>query len=414
MKHSQLDVVDINRIIFISNEKQPSLFKQLCIYLGQLLYYTFLIRFKYKKTSANYKGIVFLGVSVNNQRSLDPIIEHLQQGEYLYLKNHKTDVHKRRAIWLSLPYLPALVRTYKNADPATKKVVLKYFTRLWITYGYYQIAKEYLEHYKVKTLILSSDQGEFHRCLLLRAKELGIKSIYVQHASVAKGFPKLITSYSFLDGQESLEKYLFAGQPEGEVYLSGGVRFDPIFQKYKLKNVESVGTIGIAINMLDAFEKVKKLCINLLAQGFKLVLRPHPRYGTLDTVWLAEKGIAFSNPKTESSFDFINKIDLMVSNESAIHLDAAMMRCPTIVYNFSPNPVLDYYSYLKMGLTQIAHDEQQLITMLREPKSLLPTATTLQYYNASCGTKMEGHLGDAIATFIYAIVSNKIPTFDLT
>ena len=305
-----------------------------------------------------------------------------------------------------------MIRTYKKSDVKTKKVIKKFFTRLWITYGYYQLAKEYLQHYQVKVLVLSSDQGEFHRCLLINAKEMGIKTIYVQHASVAKGFPKLISSYSFLDGKESLEKYLFADQPEGEVFLSGGVRFDPIFQHYKTKHTEQVKTIGIAINMLDNFERVKSLCEGLLSHGYHLILRPHPRYGVLDTHWLSSRGIGFSDPKAESSFDFIDKVDLMVSNESSIHLDAAMMRCPTIVYNFSNNPVLDYYSYIKKGLTTLAENEQHLLEMLEHPKELRPSIEILQYYNASCGTRLEGQLGRMIAAFIYAIISDDIPSFD--
>ena len=152
--------------------------------------------------------------------------------------------------------------------------------------------------------------------------------------------------------------------------------------------------------MLDDFQKVKNLCVNLLNQGFKLILRPHPRYGTLDTAWLTEKGIAFSDPKLENSFDFINKIDLMISNESAIHLDSALMRCPSIVYNFSNNPILDYYSYIKSELVKVAKDELQLLEMIAAPKALLPTEKTLQFYNASCGTASEGTLGKSIATFI--------------
>lgn len=403
MKYDQLDVVDINRIIFISNEKQPSLFKQLCIHLGQLFYYTFIIHFKFKPLPSKYKGILFFGVSINNQRSLNPIAERLSPEEYLYLKSHNKDVNKRRALWLSLPYLRPLLKIYRKSDDKTKKIVKKYFTRLWITYGYYQLAQEYLQHYQVKVLVLSSDQGEFHRCLLMNAKEMGVKSIYVQHASVAKGFPKLISSYSFLDGQESLEKYLYAGQPEGEVFLSGGVRFDPIFQQYPTKHTEKVETIGIAINMLDDFEEVKKLCTELLKHNYQLALRPHPRYGSLDAAWLAENGIAYSDPKAETSFDFISKIDLMISNESSIHLDAAMMRCPTVVYNFSTHPVLDYYSYIKKGLTTLAEDPQQLLQRIENPKELLPSIEKLQYYNASIGTSTESSVGQTIADFIHQL-----------
>ena len=111
MKHSQLDVLDINSIVYLINEKQPSLFKQLCIFFGQLFYYTFVIHFKFKTLPSNYKGILFLGVSLNNQRSLDPIAEHLDKEEYLYIRNHQKDIHKRRALWLSLHYLPDLLRT---------------------------------------------------------------------------------------------------------------------------------------------------------------------------------------------------------------------------------------------------------------------------------------------------------------
>lgn len=414
MKYSDLDVVEINDVTFVSNDKHPSLFMQILIFIGQLIFYTIIVHFRYKPLPSQYKGIVFLGVSLNNQRSLNPIADHLDKDEFIYLKDHKTDINKRRAFWLSVPYLPSLIRKYKASDNKTKSVIKNFFTRLWSTYGYYQLAEEYLEHYQVKVLVVSSDHGEFHRCLLIRAKEMGIKTIYVQHASIAKGFPRLIASYSFLDGKESLEKYLYSGQPEGQVYLSGGVRFDPIFKEYKLKNVEKVSAIGIAINMLDNFDKVKSLCDVLLGQGYQLLLRPHPRYGGLDTNWLSEKGIDFSNPKMESSFDFISKIDLMISNESSIHLDSALMHCPSVVYNFSNNPILDFYSYIKSGLTQIAHDEQQLITMLSTPKSLLPSATTLQYFNASCGTKLEGQLGKMIATFIYAIASNQDPALDDT
>lgn len=407
MKYSHLDVVGINEVTLVSNDKQPKLLMQLCIFVGQLLYYTFIKHFRYKKLPEHYKGIVFLGVSLNNQRSLDPIADHLNDDEYIYLKDHKSDINKRRAMWRCIPYLPALLKTYRKSDTATKKAIKKYFTRMWVTYGYYQLALEYLHYYQVKTLVVSSDHGEFHRCLMLRANDLGIKTIYVQHASVAKGFPKLIASYSFLDGRESFDKYLFSGIPEGDVYLSGGVRFDPSFNKYPRRDIKSVTTIGIAINMLDDFEKIKTLCIFLLEQGYRLILRPHPRYGALDTTWLSDNGIGYSDPKKETSFDFISKIDLMVSNESSIHLDSAMMRCPSIAYNFSNNPILDFYSYIKTGLIKVADSESELIHWIQHPNEALPNFQTLQFFNASCGTQFEGTLGQSLAKFILDIAQTE-------
>ena len=318
MKYSKLDVLEINRISQIVKEKQPSLFKQICIFIGQLFYYTFVVHFKYKSLPINYKGLLFFGVSLNNRRSLEPIIDKVEKDTYLYLNNHVTDVHKRRAWWHSIPYLPTLINLYKNSDKENKALILKYFTRLWTTYGLYEIAGEMLDKYNVKVLVLANDHNDINRCLIFNALERGIKTVYVQHASVKKGFPRLDFAYSFLDGRESLEKYVYAGKPAGEVYLSGGVRFDFLYDKIVKRNYD-VKKIGVAINMLDDFEKVKKLCLFLKQEGYNdLILRPHPRYQHLNSEWLIKNNIAISNPKEESSYDFIANIDFMISNESAV------------------------------------------------------------------------------------------------
>jgi hypothetical protein len=412
MKYSDIDVLEINKILFIVKEKQPSLFKQICIFIGQLFYYTFVIHFKYKELPKNYKGLLFFGLSLNNQRSLEPIIENITDDTYLYLHNHTTDVHKRRAWWHCIPYLFTLISLYKKSDKDTKSLIIRHFTSLWTTYGLYEVARETLEHYKVKVLVVSNDHNDINRCLIYNAKALNIKTVYVQHASVKKGFPQLEFSYSFLDGKESLEKYLLDGQPLGEVYLSGGVRFDLIYDKIR-KREGDVKRIGIAINMLDDFEKVKSLCNMLKNNGFNdLILRPHPRYKHLDTEWLLSNGIAISSPKEESSFDFIAKIDFMISNESAIHLDSAIMYCPSVLYNMSNNVVLDDYGFVAKGLTKLATDEPSLLQSIVNHKEMMPARDVIRYYNASSGTHLEGKLGVAIAGFIENLAAGSESDFD--
>lgn len=412
MKYSDLDVIEINKISFIVKEKQPSLFKQICIFIAQLFYYTFIVHFKYKSLPVNYKGIVFFGVSTNNKRSLEPIINEMQSDTYLYLNNHVTDVHKRRAFWHSIPYIFPLLKLYRKSDKSTKALILKYFTRLWTTYGLYKIASELLDNYKVKILVLANDHNDIHRCLVYNALEKNIKTVYVQHASVKKGFPRLLFNYSFLDGKESLDKYLYDGEPSGEVYLSGGVRFDFIYDKIRQRS-KNIDKIGVAINMLDDFEKVKQLCLFLKKSGYKnLILRPHPRYVNLNSHWLTTNEIAISNPKEESSFDFISKIDFMISNESAIHLDASIMYCPTILYNMSDNVILDDYNYVKNNLLKIAHDEEELLFYIKNVENLMPSKDILQYYNASSHTHLEGKLGFMIADFIMMLSQSQENQFD--
>ena len=407
MKYSNLDILSINQILFSSTENRGSLGKQLSIFFGQLFFYTFLHRFKYKAMPENYKGILFVGFSKNNQRSLTPIIQNMQSGDYISLEHHKDDVNKRKAWWISLPYIFTLIKTYRKSDAQTRKRIKRFFTDFWTTYGLYHIAEEYLIHYKVNTLVLSNDHNTLHRCLILRAKEMGIKTVYVQHASVTAKFPKLLFDYSFLDGEETFEKYLCAGQPEGNVFLSGGVRFDNYHRKPLTEPIPSIHTIGVAINMVDDFERVKELCLFLIRNDFKIVLRPHPRYGAINRNWLTENGIMFSDPTTESSSDFISHIDCMISNQSAIHLDAAIMNCPSVLFNFSTKGIDDYYSFVKNGLTKEARNYDELKSLLAKPNQLMPANGILRYYNANCNTPLYGRLGEIIASYIKIISSNK-------
>ena len=412
MRYSELNVLEINEISRIVKEKQPSLFKQICIFIGQLFYYTFIVHFKYKSLPVNYKGLVFFGVSLNNRRSLEPIINKVEKDTFLYLNNHVTDVHKRRAWWHSIPYIFSLIKLYKKSNKEDKSLIIKYFTRLWTTYGLYKVAGEMLDKYNVKVLVLANDHNDINRCLLFNALEKGIKTVYVQHASVKKGFPRLDFTYSFLDGQESLDKYLHAGKPNGEVYLSGGVRFDFLYDKIVKRN-EEVKKIGVAINMLDDFEKVKNLCLFLKEEGYNdLTLRPHPRYQHLDSEWLINNNIAISNPKEESSFDFIANIDFMISNESAIHLDASIMHCPTVLYNMSNNQILDDYNFIKNNLVKLAENGNILLNFIKNKNEIFLNKEVLQYYNASSYSHLEGKLGETIAMFLNMLCQNNENQFD--
>jgi hypothetical protein len=412
MRYSELNVLKINEISRIVKEKQPSLFKQICIFIGQLFYYTFIVHFKYKSLPVNYKGLVFFGVSLNNRRSLEPIINKVEKDTFLYLNNHVTDVHKRRAWWHSIPYIFSLLKLYRKSNKEDKSLIVKYFTRLWTTYGLYKVAGEMLDKYNVKVLVMANDHNDINRCLLFNALEKGIKTVYVQHASVKKGFPRLDFTYSFLDGQESLDKYLHAGKPNGEVYLSGGVRFDFLYDKIVKRNKE-VKKIGVAINMLDDFEKVKSLCLFLKEEGYDdLTLRPHPRYQHLDSEWLIKNNIAISNPKEESSFDFIANIDFMISNESAIHLDASIMHCPTVLYNMSNNQILDDYNFIKNNLVKLAENGKVLLNFIKNKNEIFLNKEVLQYYNASSYSHLEGKLGETIAMFLNMLCQNNENQFD--
>ena len=143
-----------------------------------------------------------------------------------------------------------------------------------------------------------------------------------------------------------------------------------------------------------------------------LILRPHPRYQHLDSEWLTKNDIAISNPKEESSFDFIANIDFMISNESAIHLDASIMYCPTVLYNISNNQILDDYNFVKNNLVKLAENGNVLLNYIKNKNEIFPNKEVLQYYNASSYSHLEGNLGETIAMFLNMLCQNNENQFD--
>jgi hypothetical protein len=55
-------------------------------------------------------------------------------------------------------------------------------------------------------LVVSNDHNPINRALTLLALKLGVKSIYMQHASVSERFPPLRFNYAFLDGEKALSR----------------------------------------------------------------------------------------------------------------------------------------------------------------------------------------------------------------
>ena len=106
-------------------------------------------------------------------------------------------------------------------------------------------------------MITSNDHNVPNRCMLAVAHHLGIKTVYLQHASVSPIFPALRVNYAFLDGQCALDIYRQCepnqpntnrNAPLPKVILSGQ-------KKHVKRSEKSQSTlIGVAFNVLDDAE----------------------------------------------------------------------------------------------------------------------------------------------------------------
>ena len=141
-------------------------------------------------------------------------------------------------------------------------------------------------------------------------------------------------------------------------------------------------------------------------------MRPHP---TLNLSrwkkWCKEKGVLFSSPKEESSFMFLSKIDILISNESAIHLDAAMSRVRSIIYNMSNSPFNDVYGYRENNLAPFFCNLNDVYHYIIDRTDISNNEIT-KYYNSSFGTSYERNLASVLAYMIHCILTGKEADFN--
>ena len=215
-------------------------------------------------------------------------------------------------------------------------------------------------------MVFANDHVALTRAFIRVSRQLGIKTMYVQHCSVGRNFPPLEFSYNFLDGEESLIKYMTFQKPLGMVYLSGNSRFDvckeylkKVGQKQEdeTKNI----AIGIASNALDNEDSIKKICKELIEYGYTdITIRPHPGI-PFDPSWYIYHGVKYSDSNQENPFAFISKMDYVLAGECGIHLDVMMMRKRAIYFNTHETPPKDVYEFIKNGIVRYADTIKTLI-----------------------------------------------------
>lgn len=358
--------------------------------------------------------ILFFKVTKNNQVSLDLVEKKVTSTSI------SVDNGNEYPTWLlyliSIFFSWHLIFVYYKSNQEDRAIIKKNYNWLLRTYGCNYLAKRMLNRYSIRCLVLANDHSTMHRCLLLESQKKQIKSLYVQHASVSEIFPPLSFTVSCLDGRDSLEKYKSCGPILGNVLLTGGTRFDHMVPHKAFP--PDVVNIGVALNLVDNIDKVKAFIqqiIKLWSDEKKLALtvRQHPRlYDNNFVNWSEGLGCYISDSRIETSFEFLSKIDVLVANESSIHLDAAMMGIPSFLYNYSDCQLNDYYGFGKKGLLTRIEDAEKLIGYLNTGDLPLPDNDSVRYFDAAYGTDHAFHVSEVVANVIDDLVENKVSLFD--
>lgn len=361
-------------------------------------------KFKYGKL----KKTLVLAPTLNNHKTVSTICDNLNANDYM-LVNDFSKIFPWAIVYIhSLLYIFHFHRYYLKKSKDDRRLVRYFFFDYFMAIGLYSTTIKLLKNNpNLKLIVFANDHIVYNRCLIELAPKYGIKTLYTQHASVTEKFPPLTFSYSFLDGMESFEKYQKIGNINGKIFLTGSPRFDNI-EDVNIKTEKEF--IGIALNDLDSKEMVYDLCQYILQECNKqVVLRPHPALEKDDWSKFEKLKVIMSYPTQESSFQFISRLTLLIANESGIHLDAALMRTPSLLYNFSENEIMDWYSYIKKGLIKHCRTKQEIKLSLEE--NLIVDLIKIKYYVASFSTPYEKRVGKLIASFIKSYFSNNQQLF---
>lgn len=272
-----------------------------------------------------------------------------------------------------------------------------------------------LNKLKPRFVIVSNDHNTMNRSLIALARNAGIETVYMQHASVSNLFPALNFDYAFLDGQSALITYRecenncpckTALQKNRKVYLTGQKK--KVKAEIKTTEIKSK-EVGIALNALDSLEGAERLVVLLENNGVKVRLRWHPALATKVTqilkTRLSSREVEFSDPKLESLGSFFSKISCLVAGNSSIHLEAALAHVVPIHYEVSQQYTNDYYGYVKNGLSINARDFSSLLDILKLVGSgdLSINKNAVQFYSSTFGTEWDGREGELVAECLIAL-----------
>jgi len=262
-------------------------------------------------------------------------------------------------------------------------------------------------------VVLSNDHSPGPRSLVAVANYLGIKTVYMQHASVSPLFPALRFSFAFLDGEKSMRIYEqceknwpadVAEYQKPRVYMSGQKK---VLISHQNKQEQYV---GLAVNTLDPIENIVSLVRKLQVNDIPLLLRWHPSQAIRDVERLfaefeGDSLVQLSNPEKHHVAVFLGRIHTMIAGNSSIHLEAAIMGVKTIYYEIVPPSMPDYYGYVKEKISRHARSVEELLDMIRNdgPDVVEGREAAIKHYSETYGTPWYGKEGELVAETLHRI-----------
>jgi len=268
-----------------------------------------------------------------------------------------------------------------------------------------------------KAIILSNDHTYQQRILLKIAKTKNIPVFYFQHASVTDRFPTLNFTLSFLEGEYARSLYVQNGSDIEKIKLVGMPKFDKYYKRINKRS--NIRTIGIASNLLDNIQRVRHiiLLIRKYHPDLAIIYRPHPAIFSkkfrhikknVTREILSLPSLIISSPFKEDSFEYLSRIDLNISNQSGIHLEAALLNVMPINFPFISDRKEDAYGFIKNKLVEDVQNEKELFRLIEKYSNNRPyIRNKAKMYVNTINTPFDGKSTQLAVRYLHESLTGK-------
>lgn len=346
--------------------------------------------------------------SINQQRAVEAIVEHLRDVQVIVLDRQASGRRYPEfgAYVFSLPFLPMALAHALRAVGYARIGYAQAFDDYWLTYGYYVALSRLLARTKPELVIVANDHSMRSRTLMRAARDLGVATAYVPHASVSHGFPPLSVDVAFLEGIDTAEKYDMLGATETttRVFLTGIARADTARASARLRG--EIDTVGVCVNKLDPTQAVQRFVRELTSRtpNRTIIIRPHPSDAR---DWAALLSLPTSNSRIEAPFDFLDRVDAIVTGPSNIALEAALVNVLPLFIDFAEND-RDHYGFVRRGLCRKVATADEVVEILDGTRSWVPPRDALRAYCATVDTPHDGRSAELVAELVAQILGDGI------
>lgn len=323
-------------------------------------------------------------------------------------------------LYRALPlYLKLKKKNQKN------KISIR-FNQSCMSYVFIPYFIDLLKKIKPKIVIISNDHSVSNRSLRLSSELLGIKTIYLQHASVSEFFPPLEFDYTLLDGKVAHQIYLNCYKDQAkenlriknntkncEIIFSGQKKI--VVKKNENRELSELN-IGIAVGEDDNFNYVQELLNYINQNKTKCIVRTHPAQDPIYVEklkkYMEDKDwVSWSDPRRQLIADYFAYINVMIAGQSSIHLEAAIAGIPTFYYELSENLVQpDYYGYIKNGIAMSLKKNfslNKLRSSIQNKFNSSETAQAIKHYSETYNTYWQNCEGQLTSIIIDKILNNE-------